>query len=109
MKRTSGFRLWGRLIENFITLLYLIRDYWKGTYRDVSFQSILVFVATIVYVLSPYDLLADFIPFLGQIDDVAVLLLCLYFIEKDLYRYKNWKVRQSRSNAQPSTKGEHQP
>ncbi len=88
-----GFGLWGRLLEDFKLLFFLIRDYWNGTYREVSLYSIIVFVLTIGYILSPYDLLTDFIPGLGQIDDVAILLLCLYFLEKDLYNYKNWKIK----------------
>ena len=94
MKNITRFGLWSRLLEDFKLLLFLIRGYWNGVYRDVSPYSIFVFVLAIAYVLSPYDLLTDFIPGLGQIDDVAILLLCLYFLEKDLYKYKNWKIKQ---------------
>ena len=37
----------------------------------------MVLAATIVYVISPLDLIADFIPFLGQVDDVYLLAVSL--------------------------------
>ncbi len=37
----------------------------------------LVLAATIVYVISPLDLIADFIPFLGQVDDAYLLAVSL--------------------------------
>ncbi len=93
MKNMTRFGLWGRMLEDFQLLLLLIKDYWNGSYRDVSLYSVIVFILTIAYILSPYDLLTDFIPGLGQLDDMAILLLCLYSLEKDLYKYKNWKVK----------------
>ena len=87
--------LWRRLLEDFRLLGALIKDYWKGEYRDVSLGSIAVFVLTIVYVLSPIDILSDFIPLLGQIDDAVVLLFCVYLLEKDLKKYHDWKNNRS--------------
>ena len=87
--------LWGRLIEDFKLLFSLIKDYWRGVYRDVSIWSILVFSLAIIYILSPIDIIPDFMLGIGQIDDAAVLFLCLYFLEKDLYKYKEWKTRNT--------------
>ena len=83
--------LWSRLLQDFRLLYALIKDYWKGEYRQVSKWSIIVFFLAIVYILSPIDVLPDYIPGIGQIDDVTVLLLCMYYLEKDLLRYKKWK------------------
>ena len=87
--------LWRRLLEDFRLLVALIKDYWKGEYRDVSLGSIAVFVLAIIYVLSPVDILSDFIPVLGQIDDAFILLFCIYLLEKDLKKYQNWKNKRS--------------
>jgi uncharacterized membrane protein YkvA (DUF1232 family) len=82
---------WGRLIEDFRVLFSLIKDYSRGAYRDVSLSSILIFVFMIAYILSPVDLLSDFIPVLGQIDDAVVVFLCMQGLRKDLDRYRDWK------------------
>ena len=82
-----------RLFQDLKLLIPLIKDYWKGTYRDVSLKSIVIFVVALVYIISPIDLIPDYIIGLGQIDDAVILGLYLYFLEKDLQKYKNWKDR----------------
>ena len=86
--------LLARLFQNLKLLLPLVKDYWKGTYRDVSARSIAIFAAAILYIISPIDLIPDYIIGLGQIDDVAILSLALYFLERDLLKYKAWKDGQ---------------
>jgi uncharacterized membrane protein YkvA (DUF1232 family) len=72
-------------------LIPLIRDYWKGKYRDISAKSMVIFVVALAYIISPIDLIPDYIIGFGQIDDAVILGLALYFLEKDLRKYKEWK------------------
>ena len=85
--------LWARLLQNLKLLVPLIRDYWKGTYRDVSVKSIAIFLITLAYIISPFDFIPDYIMGLGQIDDAVILGSSLYFLGKDLRKYKEWKER----------------
>ena len=85
--------LLARLFQDLKLLFPLIKDYWKGTYRDVSFKSIVIFVVALAYIISPIDLIPDYIIGLGQIDDAVILGLSLYFLEKDLQKYREWKDR----------------
>ena len=80
-----------RLVEDLRLLVLLIRDFGKGHHRNVSPVSGIIFVLAVAYLLIPTDLISDFIPGLGQLDDAAFLLAGLYFLEKDLYRYRDWK------------------
>lgn len=80
-----------RLAQDLRLLILLLRDYGKGRYRNVSPVSGIIFILALAYLLIPTDLINDFIPGLGQLDDAAFLLACLYFLEKDLYRYRDWK------------------
>jgi uncharacterized membrane protein YkvA (DUF1232 family) len=86
-----GFLL--RLFQDLKLLIPLIGDYWKGRYRDISAKSIFIFVVALIYIISPIDLIPDYIIGLGQIDDAVILGLALYFLEKDLRKYKEWKDR----------------
>ena len=56
-------------------------------------KSIVIFVVALAYIISPIDLIPDYIIGFGQIDDAVVLGLSLYFLEKDLRKYKEWKDR----------------
>ena len=90
-KKIIRIGLFTRLFQDLRLLVPLIKDYWKGNYRDVSAKSIIIFVVALVYIVSPLDLIPDYIIGLGQIDDTAILGLALYFLEKDLTKYKEWK------------------
>jgi uncharacterized membrane protein YkvA (DUF1232 family) len=85
------FGLLARLLQNFRLFAPLIKDYWKGNYRDVSTKSIVIFVVALIYIISPIDLIPDYLIGLGQIDDAAILGLSLYFLEKELRKYEEWK------------------
>jgi uncharacterized membrane protein YkvA (DUF1232 family) len=87
------FGLLARLFQDLRLLIPLIKDYWKGTYRDLSVKSIVIFVVALAYIISPIDLIPDYIIGLGQIDDAVILGVSLYFLEKDLRKYKEWKDR----------------
>jgi uncharacterized membrane protein YkvA (DUF1232 family) len=85
------FGLLARLFQNLRLLVPLIKDYWRGNYRDVSIKSVVIFVVALAYIISPIDLIPDYIIGLGQIDDAAILVFSLYFLEKELRKYKEWK------------------
>jgi uncharacterized membrane protein YkvA (DUF1232 family) len=80
-----------RLFQDLKLLFPLIKDYWKGTYRDVSPKSIVIFIVALAYIISPVDLIPDYILGFGQIDDAVILSLVLNFLEKDLTKYREWK------------------
>jgi uncharacterized membrane protein YkvA (DUF1232 family) len=86
-----------RLLKDFQLLLPLVKDYWRGTYRDVSIRSIVIFLAALAYIVSPIDLIPDYILGLGQIDDAAILGLSLFFLEKELMKYSEWRNRNMQS------------
>ncbi len=55
------------------------RLYWR-LFRDrrVSILPKALLVLTLVYVVSPFDVIPDFIPMIGEMDDVAVVLAGLW-------------------------------
>jgi uncharacterized membrane protein YkvA (DUF1232 family) len=59
-------------------LPHYVRLLW-GLARDsrVAMIDKLLVVAAAVYIVSPIDIIPDFIPFLGQVDDLYLLLLAL--------------------------------
>jgi uncharacterized membrane protein YkvA (DUF1232 family) len=84
-----------RFIEDFKLLLSVVSDYWNGRYREIPWWTISAIVFVLLYVLSPIDLIPDFIPGIGYIDDAAVVSLAIILIEKELQKYKVWKVQNA--------------
>ena len=80
----------GWLIGDLKLFVSLIKDYRSGAYKKFPFLSAAGIVFTLVYIISPIDLIPDYIIGLGQIDDAAVVGFCLYLLKKDLRKYKEW-------------------
>lgn len=83
----------GRYIEDVKLLFSMLKDYMNGKYRGIPFYSIAAVAAALLYVLSPIDLIPDFIPVVGYIDDALVVSVCLMWVEQDLHNYKEWKMQ----------------
>ena len=81
----------GKFIGDVKILFSMVQDYWRGDYREVPWWVIAAVVAALLYVLSPVDLVPDFIPVVGLLDDAAVVAACLTMIKIDLNKYREWK------------------
>ena len=86
-----------RFIVDGKLLVSIVKDYWSRAYRQIPYGIISSIVFTLVYVLNPFDLMPDMLPVIGQLDDVAVLGICLMLVEQDLYKYKDWKEGQEKT------------
>jgi uncharacterized membrane protein YkvA (DUF1232 family) len=65
----------------------LVRDYFRGDYRKLPWWSIASVAAALGYFVTPTDLMPDFLPFIGYVDDAAVLAAVMQSIKQDLKRY----------------------
>lgn len=83
-----------RFFEDFKLLLAIVRDYKQGVYKKIPRWSVAVIVFALLYVLNPFDIIADFIAFIGYLDDAAVVAGCLLLVERDLNEYKEWKLNK---------------
>ena len=87
----SGHSPLGRFMNDMKLMISLIKDFWNKNYREVPWWTIGSVVTALLYVLNPFDIVPDFIPLVGLLDDAAVISACLFLAEKDLKKYRNWK------------------
>lgn len=72
-------------------VLELIDDYRDGTYRSVPWRSLAIAAGALLYSVSPSDVIPDFVPVLGQLDDAVVIAGAMFLIRRDLRRYIRFK------------------
>jgi uncharacterized membrane protein YkvA (DUF1232 family) len=75
-----------------LRLLWMVlRDYANGSYRKVPWKSLAALAAAVAYVLSPVDLVPDFLFPLGLGDDILAIALTWRLVKQELRDYCVWK------------------
>ena len=77
--------------KNIPTMVSMVRSYLRGNYTKIPKRTILAIVSALIYFLSPIDLIPDWIPLLGQLDDAIVIASCWNLVNKDVEDYRQWK------------------
>ena len=72
-------------------VLELVDDFRADRYRKIPWHSIAVAAAALLYSVSPGDVVPDFLPAIGQLDDILVIGLALRVVRKDLRAYLDFK------------------
>jgi uncharacterized membrane protein YkvA (DUF1232 family) len=73
-------------------MLRLIRAYYRGEYRHVPQDELLSIIAAIGYLVDPFDLIPDEIPFLGFLDDATVVAFAVGRSRQTLDDFMTWEV-----------------
>ncbi|SHK68590.1 Uncharacterized membrane protein YkvA, DUF1232 family [Desulfatibacillum alkenivorans DSM 16219] len=84
----------GKVWDDLQAMFGIVIDWITGDYREVPLGSIILIMAALLYFLSPIDVIPDFIPVVGYIDDVFVLGLAIAQVHSDLEKYQEWKEGQ---------------
>lgn len=79
--------------DDLSTLFRLVKAWVKGDYRDIPLQTIVLAVTGIIYFVNPFDLIPDYIPVFGYIDDAAVIAFVIASIREDVRRFRDWENR----------------
>jgi uncharacterized membrane protein YkvA (DUF1232 family) len=72
-------------------LLRMAKAWARREYTAVPWRAVVGIVAGLLYFVSPLDAVPDFLPFLGFIDDAAVLGFILRSMEKDVGSFREWE------------------
>jgi uncharacterized membrane protein YkvA (DUF1232 family) len=75
-----------------MAMIRLLRAYHQDEYRDISSQNLYTVVAAIIYFVCPFDVIPDWIPVFGHIDDAFVVRLALKSVGADLDTFMAWET-----------------
>ncbi len=97
-----------RVWSDLTALFRLLAAWAKGRYTQAPWRTIVLAIGAIVYFVNPIDLIPDFIPAAGFVDDAAVLTLVFRAIRGDVEKFLLWERRQTTKTkrAKLPTKGE---
>ena len=84
----------GKKFSMIPVMISLVKNYVQGKYTTVPYGTILAVLSALIYFLAPIDIVPDFIPLAGYIDDMAVLGLCMNMVSIDIETYEKWRQAQ---------------
>ncbi len=70
----------------------MLKDYITRKYKGIDSTKLVIMILAVVYTLSPLDLLPDVIPFLGDVDDMFVLLTGWMLASDEIKLYAKWRL-----------------
>lgn len=76
------------------TFVPMMRDCLKGRYRPVPYRAIALMILAVAYLVMPFDLIPDFIPFFGQLDDLLICGWLMVRLDDALDDYRRWRDTQ---------------
>ena len=78
-----------------ILLYYYVKDISCGLYKDYHYGKLVFIVAVLLYVVSPLDVIPDFLTGIGLLDDAALITYALHLADKELQRYFQWRRQRT--------------
>ena len=90
-KLFKNVKVLAKYFNDLCEILELLRDRVKGTYTETPWRTIAALTGALIYVLSPIDIIFDFIPGIGFLDDAVVIGLAIKLAQPDLEKYRTWK------------------
>ena len=81
----------GKQFDNFQLMWSLLQDYWAGNYKAIPWKLIAATGFAVTYLVSPLDIIPDFLPVMGFVDDATVFALVVSSFQSELTAYKEWK------------------
>ena len=82
----------GSLRTDLPVLIRLVRSYAAGEYRRLPWKSIVLSTTALLYFVTPFDVIPDFIVGTGFLDDAVVVAYVLKAIRDDLGRFEEWEA-----------------
>ncbi len=72
----------------------LIKAYAKGEYREIPWSSMGLLIASVAYFVMPVDVVLDWLPLAGYLDDAALLAWTFQSISSDINAFLAWESEQ---------------
>jgi len=79
------------IIGTIKTFIRMLRAFGTGQYQTIPWVTILMIAAALIYFITPLDLLPDFIPVTGYLDDFTIILAIFHRFKEDVMAFQTWE------------------
>jgi uncharacterized membrane protein YkvA (DUF1232 family) len=87
------------VMESLATLTRLIKASVSGEYHGIPKNTVVMAVAVLIYFLSPIDVIPDWIPVIGLLDDATLLAWFMTSIKTEMDKFHAWEATQPATTA----------
>ena len=82
--------MWGKLQ----TVFRMIKSHFRKEYTGLSTAKVVVGIGVLLYFILPFDLIPDWIPFAGYLDDASLLTWFIKNSADELVKFQQWESTQ---------------
>jgi uncharacterized membrane protein YkvA (DUF1232 family) len=79
-----------RVLDKILVLMRLLKSYTAGRYRQIPASRIILVVAALLYIVSPFDAVFDFLPG-GYLDDAAIVAWLFNIMRIEIGSFQDWE------------------
>ncbi len=81
-------------------LIRLTKCWLKNEYTQTPWQTIVFAIAGIIYFVNPFDIMPDFIPGAGYLDDATVIGFVIRSVKRDIQQFLEWETKNLTTDEQ---------
>ena len=84
-------RIIGKHFRDASLICSMLNDYICKRYTQIPTATVITLLAAVLYFVSPIDIIPDFLPLVGHLDDMIVFGFVQDAARSDLKKYEKWK------------------
>lgn len=87
----SELRIIGKHFKEASLICSMLNDYICKRYTQIPTATVITLLAAVLYFVSPIDIIPDFLPLIGHLDDMIIFGFVQDAARADLKKYEKWK------------------
>ncbi len=89
----------GKVLDKILILIRLLKNYAGGRYHQIAPYRMVLVIAALLYIVSPFDAIFDFLPG-GYLDDAAIVIWLFNNMRKEISSFMEWEKSKERDNVE---------
>lgn len=81
----------GDVVAGVKQLIRMVRAYARGEYNGITRTQVALIIGSILYFLTPVDIIPDAIPILGLLDDISLFAWLVMTIGEEMHEFAEWE------------------